>query len=49
MHTILTRPEFYTTTVDNVALSKWVGDLVDGKRAQNVGDSLLAQAADRLK
>jgi len=49
VHTILQRPEFYTTTVDNVALSKWVTDLLDGRRVQNVGDSLLAPGLERLK
>ncbi len=48
-HTILTRPEFYTTTVDNIPLSKWVADLVNGKSSRNVGDSMLVPGVDRLK
>jgi hypothetical protein len=49
VHTILTRPEFYTTTVDKVPLSKWVADLVNGRSPANVGDSMLVSGADRLK
>lgn len=49
VHTILQRPELYKTTVDNTALTKWIGDLVNGKRVGNVGESLLAQGVERLK
>lgn len=49
LHTILQRPEFYATTVDNVPLSKWVGDLVNGRRPKNVGESLLTTGAERLQ
>lgn len=49
VHTILPRAELYTTKVDNVALTKWIGDLVNGKRVGNVGESLLAPAVERLK
>ena len=42
MHTILRRPEFYSLTVDGVALRDWVADLLDGKRVADVGQSLLA-------
>jgi pectinacetylesterase len=48
VHEILKRPEFYTTTVDGVALNAWVGDLLRG-RARNVGDSLLPEAVARLE
>ncbi len=48
-HTILTKPEFYTTTGDNIPLSKWIADLVNGKSSRNVGDSLLVPGVDRLK
>jgi len=49
MHTVLTRPEFYTTTVDDIALAKWVADLVNGRSSRNVGDSLLVGSVNRLK
>ena len=41
MHTILRRPEFYSLTVDGVAVRDWVADLLDGKRVSDVGQSLL--------
>ena len=49
LHTILQRPEFYSTTVDNMPLSQWVGDLVNGRRAGNIGDALLTSGVERLK
>jgi hypothetical protein len=49
VHTVLTRPDFYTAKVDEVALSKWVDDLVNGRKAANIGDSLFVAAADRLQ
>ena len=49
VHTVLTRPDFYTAKVDEVALSKWVDDLVNGRKAANVGDSLFVAGADRLQ
>jgi hypothetical protein len=49
VHTVLTRPDFYTAKVDEVALSKWVDDLVNGRSAANVGDSLFVAGADRLQ
>ena len=49
LHTILQRPEFYTATVDNVALSKWVDDLVNGRRVGNVGETLLVPGVERLQ
>ncbi|HKE91244.1 MAG TPA: pectin acetylesterase-family hydrolase [Gemmatimonadales bacterium] len=42
MHTILRRPEFYSLTVEGVAIRDWVADLLDGKRVADVGQSLLA-------
>ncbi len=48
MHTILRRPEFYRLTVDGVAVRDWVADLLNGKRVDNVGQSLLAQHFHRL-
>jgi Pectinacetylesterase len=42
MHTILRRPEFYSLTVDGVAVRDWVADLLDGKHVSDVGQSLLA-------
>ena len=41
MHTILRRPEFYSLTVDGVAIRDWVAALLDGERAFDVGQSLL--------
>jgi hypothetical protein len=35
--------------VDDVALTKWLDDLVNGRRTANVGDSLLVPGADRLQ
>jgi hypothetical protein len=32
-----------------VALSKWVDDLVNGREAANVGNSLFVAGADRLQ
>jgi len=48
VHTVLTRPDFYTAKVDDVALTKWLDDLVNGRKAANVGDSLLVPGAERL-
>jgi hypothetical protein len=42
MHTILRRPEFYSLSVDGVAIRDWVADLLDGTRMADVGQSLLA-------
>jgi hypothetical protein len=47
VHEILKRPEFYTTEVDGVALSTWIGDHLRGK-ARNVGDALLPEAVARM-
>jgi hypothetical protein len=41
MHTILRRAEFYSLTVDGVAIRDWVADLLDGKGVADVGQSLL--------
>jgi hypothetical protein len=50
VHTVLTRPDFYTAKVDDVALTKWLEDLVNGRKTGNVGDSLLVTGdAERLK
>jgi hypothetical protein len=49
VHTVLTRPDFYTAKVDDVALTKWLDDLVNGRKTANVGDSLLVPGADRLQ
>jgi hypothetical protein len=49
VHTVLTRPDFYTAKVDEVALAKWVDDLVNGRKTANVGDSLFVAGADRLQ
>jgi hypothetical protein len=49
VHTVLTRPDFYTAKVDDVALSKWLDDLVNGRKTGNVGDSLLVPGAERLQ
>ena len=50
VHTVLTRPDFYTAKVDDVALTKWLDDLVNGRRTANVGDSLLGPGgAERLQ
>lgn len=49
LHEVLRRPAFYTTTVDGVPLTKWLQTLVDGKRVENVGESLLVPAAERLQ
>lgn len=49
VHTILQRSDFYSITVDNIPLSKWVGDLVNGKKVGDVGGSLLPAPSDRLK
>jgi hypothetical protein len=36
--------------VDDVALTKWLDDLVNGRKTGNVGDSLLVTGgAERLK
>jgi len=44
MHTVLTRPEFYTVRAGGVSLRDWVAALVAGKPVQNVGDALLQRA-----
>jgi len=49
VHTILQRAEFYTTNVDNVALAKWLDDLINGRRPHSVGEQLLVKGAERLK
>jgi hypothetical protein len=49
VHTVLTRPDFYAAKVDDVALTKWLDDLVNGRKTANVGDSLLVPGADRLQ
>lgn len=49
VHTVLTRPDFYTAKVDEVALTKWLDDLVNGRKTANVGDSLLVTGAERLQ
>ena len=50
VHTVLTRPDFYTAKVDDVALTKWLDDLVNGRKTGSVGDSLLVTGdAERLK
>jgi hypothetical protein len=50
VHTILTQPAFYTAKVDDVALTKWLDDLVNGRKIGNVGDSLLVTGSvDRLE
>ncbi len=41
-HTILRRPEFYSLSVDGVAIRDWIADLLDGKRVADVGSSLLS-------
>jgi Pectinacetylesterase len=48
VHTILQRPDFYTAKVDDVALTKWLDDLINGRGPRNVGDSLLVPGVDRL-
>jgi hypothetical protein len=42
MHTIIARPEFYTTSVDGVRLRDWVDALINGAPIRDVGLSLLA-------
>jgi hypothetical protein len=49
VHTVLTRPDFYTAKVDEVALTKWVDDLANGRRTNNVGDALLVAGTERLQ
>ncbi len=41
VHTMLTRPDFYTAKVEDVSLAKWVDDLVNGRKTPNVGDAML--------
>lgn len=41
VHTILSRPQLYTLTVDGVRFRDWLADLVAGHPVQDVGDSLL--------
>ena len=41
MHTILQRPQFYTMTVDGTPFRDWLAAQLDGKRVDNVGESLL--------
>jgi hypothetical protein len=49
VHTVLTRPDFYTAKVDEVTLTQWLDDLVNGRKAANVGDSLFVAGVDRLQ
>ena len=49
VHTVLTRPDFYTAKVDDVALTKWLDDYVNGRKTANAGDSLFVAGADRLQ
>lgn len=42
-HTILTRPAFYSTTVDGVLLRDWVAALLAGKDVADVGRTLFSQ------
>lgn len=49
VHTVLTRPDFYTAKADEVMLTKWLDDLVNGRKVANVGDSLFVAGADRLQ
>jgi hypothetical protein len=49
VHTVLTRPDFYTAKMDDVPLTKWLDDYVNGRKTSNVGDSLLVTGADRLQ
>lgn len=41
VHTILSRPQLYTLTVDGVPFRDWLADLVAGHPVHDVGDSLL--------
>ena len=47
MHIVLSRPEFYTMTVDGVRLRDWVAGLVGISEVVNVGDGLLKAASQR--
>jgi hypothetical protein len=49
VHTVLTRPDFYTAKADDVALTQWLDDYVNGRKTANVGDSLFVAGADRLQ
>jgi hypothetical protein len=49
VHTVLTRPDFYTAKADEVMLTKWLDDLVNGRKVDNVGDSLFVAGVDRLQ
>jgi Pectinacetylesterase len=49
MHTILQRPEFYTTKVGDAALTQWVDDLINGRDLKDVGEDLLPAPAERLQ
>ncbi len=49
VHTVLTRPDFYTAKADEVMLTKWLDDLVNDRRVDNVGDSLFVAGVDRLQ
>ena len=49
VRTVLTRPDFYTAKVDDVALTKWLDELVNGRKTANVGDSLLVPGAEPLQ
>jgi hypothetical protein len=49
VHTVLTRPDFYTAKVDEVALTKWLDDYANGRKTSNIGDSLFVAGTDRLQ
>jgi hypothetical protein len=42
-HTILRRPQFYTTSVDGIPLRDWVARLLAGEEVTNVGDGFLGR------
>jgi hypothetical protein len=46
---VLTRPDFYTAKVDEVALTKWLDDYANGRKTSNIGDSLFVAGTDRLQ
>jgi hypothetical protein len=41
MHVVLSRPEFYSMSVDGVRLRDWVAALIGGSEVVNVGEELL--------
>ena len=50
VHTMLHAARvLHVAKVDDVALTKWLDDLVNGRKTANVGDSLLVPGADRLQ